>query len=1687
MLSSRSVIVTKKAISLSITILFTINSLSFAQMPSRDALRERSTALSSSADIVDSLKHVDISSLTAQEIRERIPAYELLMKKAATRASGAPFYDQVLWQKHEDAEAKYQNAMQALVAAEQAESSAKSSSSGTLSNKPVIDMSQIKADVTLTSARKRAAFLAAKNAPEYDDDLWDDYFKAESNYFTAVSRFLEAEESITFSAKSPSTSTMGPEQYIGKRILSKDVSQLDLQELSRRVYVLEVKKYAAQLKFEEAAGFDYELWYEQDIARRAYQYALKQFSDAQEIISEAKSSSSGDKGSSKPGLAELKEKSKEVYLAILNSSKYDPELWDAYWKADREYFDVVKELFDVSGITSFAKSSSSGIPVEVKVEKVPAMFKSLEMTPQEEEAMLLIYETGLYTPYAYGRCSVALRLLLLAGMHEDPLAPYKKAVVSFLKDKMDDLDKSYNGEDKLFLAFGLAVLGSNYKEIVSGYKDNIRSTLNTYRTSENIYYNMLSNTGLAILDGNLTSDYIADILPKLDDALKKDDQDGRLLPAVIIAALGSVDEVILKTRRRDLIRVFKHFQYNSSKHDHLLSVIGLVAQSNKDSVSLFIKDSIANYDIDSEGQGNLDSDIMLLLVGNSKDDKLLLALGLTVLGENNKEILAEHEDMIRSILESYQNSAHVQYKILSNIGLRMLDGNLTFDYIEGMLPELEDDFENGDADSKLLLAVAIAILSRTQDAIYSKYRDRILPILKAALTNTGDYSNFSTRPDNGNHANQGYVYLLSVIGLTALSEEVESLYRITIEYPGTQKTDTILGKDAYELADSLTQTIPKELGISFTALSDKNLSLSLTGDLIIDGTELGSLIPSGPMIANIDQEGMLGTVLEYTIDSAVDSIKSSSAGNVISKVGKGPELLKYLNSKEYQATIRELEYKLNFPQLDYRVLSAMQMALLFRIDNSLFLKNRERILSVLEEGIGDKDLYIQLLSMAGLASLSSLDADILLENKDDILSILETGMHSGISHYKLISAIGLLLLFDVDKNTSDKYFKMASAILEKNLKGSGPSNRQLVEMVSLVITGKDAPYAAGTDASFNDKMPELRLKDRDFSPPAGLPKFSSAGFNSRDVIKLEAINIDELMTLLTGEEGIKSTDPLVIADAVDLISEFDKEEIERYIEIDEITNVLASSLKSTNPWTRAYAVAKLSGLDKDIIESYIKDAIDFLRSNKAFGSSVQKTQLRAAAILSKFDRDLLGSYMNPDGIVQFLAGEKGFENSDPSTREYAAELLSGFGKDMIAPYIDIKRATTSLVNYLEGSADLWRKARATSALQQLLGKDSFPAIFKLVLTGPDYEEPLTSFVKDAYKLRDILNQSVSPIMGSSFIAVSDDSIRLLPHTKSFSAGDLSVDDLEDRVTFLVGEGGLGSADERTRAFAAEYLLELPEKGYTSHIDKIVAVLKDGFTNIDPVVRSDAAQHLARLDVGTLSEHGLDPLKVISALPFDMPIAPVGPTVSLSKSSSSGISLTPEDIENIKLALAAANSSNAIGTIVYDDTKLSDERQQKLQNLIGAGKDSLLTDLEAKLGGCKVRLMSQGGIEDNANTIIISTEQLSGFKEVKFFIVEQASQDMARDMSYAKIVPLIAIAKGLLGLENINEHYDLYLALKAAIKSLSRGQLNDSAIEAAITAYITDKLIFIMLPLPTSYDYDNLEQLQRQALMVLIAA
>ena len=204
---------------------------------------------------------------------------------------------------------------------------------------------------------------------------------------------------------------------------------------------------------------------------------------------------------------------------------------------------------------------------------------------------------------------------------------------------------------------------------------------------------------------------------------------------------------------------------------------------------------------------------------------------------------------------------------------------------------------------------------------------------------------------------------------------------------------------------------------------------------------------------------------------------------------------------------------------------------------------------------------------------------------------------------------------------------------------------------------------------------------------------------------------------------------------------------------------------------------------------------------------------------------------------------------------------------------------------------------------------------------------------------------------------------------------------------------------------------------------------------------------------------------------------------ISKTSSAGTALSERDIERINLAAEAANLTDIVGVIAYNDMTLSKPQRETMQSLIGQGTQGLV-ELEAKLG-CKVKLMSQNTIEDNANTIIISTEDLTGFgfKNVKYFRIDQTQIDT----SYVAVTPLIAIAKGLLGFSNKTDQPKLYTALKTALSSLSQGLLNNTEIENAIAAYINGNPMFIKLPPAVSYDYDKLEQLQRQALLVLIAA
>jgi HEAT repeat protein len=203
-----------------------------------------------------------------------------------------------------------------------------------------------------------------------------------------------------------------------------------------------------------------------------------------------------------------------------------------------------------------------------------------------------------------------------------------------------------------------------------------------------------------------------------------------------------------------------------------------------------------------------------------------------------------------------------------------------------------------------------------------------------------------------------------------------------------------------------------------------------------------------------------------------------------------------------------------------------------------------------------------------------------------------------------------------------------------------------------------------------------------------------------------------------------------------------------------------------------------------------------------------------------------------------------------------------------------------------------------------------------------------------------------------------------------------------------------------------------------------------------------------------------------------------------RTSSSGTALTERDMENIKLAVEPARLSNAKGTVAYNDTILSLNQQQALQSLIGIGTQGLI-DLELKLG-CRVRLLSQGPVDDNTDTIIISDNKLSDYTKTQYLVINQVNVDLQDKAVYVAIFAHIPIAKGLLGLNSRLEQPELYEALKQSIRNLSQGLLNEREVEKAIEAYINGNPLFIELPPAVSYE-GKLENLQRAALMALIAA
>jgi diadenosine tetraphosphate (Ap4A) HIT family hydrolase len=106
--------------------------------------------------------------------------------------------------------------------------------------------------------------------------------------------------------------------------------------------------------------------------------------------------------------------------------------------------------------------------------------------------------------------------------------------------------------------------------------------------------------------------------------------------------------------------------------------------------------------------------------------------------------------------------------------------------------------------------------------------------------------------------------------------------------------------------------------------------------------------------------------------------------------------------------------------------------------------------------------------------------------------------------------------------------------------------------------------------------------------------------------------------------------------------------------------------------------------------------------------------------------------------------------------------------------------------------------------------------------------------------------------------------------------------------------------------------------------------------------------------------------------------------------------------------------------------------------------------------------------------------LKGYPGAKHLLF-QARVDLAD--GYLPVMPMIAMAKGLLNLTDKSQ-----AELIGAVKNLSRSLCYGiNLTEDVIDNYINNGVFLLKLPKVECYDYDQLEQLQRQALMVLISA
>jgi len=196
-----------------------------------------------------------------------------------------------------------------------------------------------------------------------------------------------------------------------------------------------------------------------------------------------------------------------------------------------------------------------------------------------------------------------------------------------------------------------------------------------------------------------------------------------------------------------------------------------------------------------------------------------------------------------------------------------------------------------------------------------------------------------------------------------------------------------------------------------------------------------------------------------------------------------------------------------------------------------------------------------------------------------------------------------------------------------------------------------------------------------------------------------------------------------------------------------------------------------------------------------------------------------------------------------------------------------------------------------------------------------------------------------------------------------------------------------------------------------------------------------------------------------------------------KSSSAG----QEDLAKVKQEsrLAAEIAKLGVpGTIVFNDRDLSAGQRDILMRILGRDTGSL-QELERVMGST-IRLISQIRPEDiKGPMIIISDEKLSSYPDARYLLFKQVAEI---DNSYLPVMPMIAMAKGLLNLKDTSQ-----VDLIKSIGELSRALLKRPLEESIIEEYIRTGTFNLQLPKPEIYDYELLEQLQKAAFEALIAA